>query len=83
METAIEIDLSARDRAILRAVGRGNAEFILGAEPDLLLDGRFCGDQSAAHRLVQAGLIAPAVQGDVAQRVPAQVTAAGARALPR
>lgn len=83
METSIEIHLSARDRAILRAVGSGNAEFVLGVEPDLLLDGRCCCDQSAARRLVQAGLIAPAAQGDIDQRVPAQVTAAGARALPR
>ena len=50
--------LSGRDRAILRAVAAGGAELQLGAEPDLFLDGRCCCDQTAAHYLVHAGLIA-------------------------
>jgi hypothetical protein len=75
------IRLSGRDRAILRAVTTGTAELTGGAEPDLLLDGRYCCDQSAAHRLARAGLIAPSTGCRVGQRVAAVVTAAGLRAL--
>jgi hypothetical protein len=50
MDITTAVQLSGRDRAILRAVAAGNAELAWGAEPDLLLDGRFCCDQSAAHR---------------------------------
>ena len=73
--------LSGRDRAILRAVAAGGAELALGAEPDLFLDGRCCCDQSAAHRLVRAGLIAAATLGLVGQRVAAALTRAGQQAL--
>jgi hypothetical protein len=77
MELVIGVELSARDRAILRAVANGSAELVWGAEPDLYLDGRYCCDQSAVHRLVRAGLIAPAVEGIIGQRLPAVVTTAG------
>jgi hypothetical protein len=78
--------LTRRDRAILRAVADGRAELVHGAEPDLLLDGRCCCDQIAAHRLAHAGLIAPAapvpgVLAGVGQRVPARLTPAGAAQL--
>jgi hypothetical protein len=73
--------LSGRDRAILRAVAAGGAELELGAEPDLFLDGRCCCDQSAAHRLVHAGLIIAASLGIVGQRVAAALTEAGLQAL--
>jgi hypothetical protein len=73
--------LSGRDRAILRAVAVGGAELLLGAEPDLLLRGRCCCDQPAAHRLVRAGLIAPESGGAVGQRVAARVTESGRAAL--
>ena len=73
--------LSGRDRAILRAVAAGGAELALGAEPDLFLDGRCCCDQSAAHHLVRAGLIAAATLGLVGQRVAAALTPAGQQAL--
>jgi hypothetical protein len=70
--------LTGRDRAILRAVAAGGAELIGGTVPDLLLEGRFCCDQPAAHRLAYAGLIAPAaVAGRPGQRVAATVTPAG------
>lgn len=75
------VQLSGRDRAILRAVVAGNAEFTWGAEPDLVLDGRYCCDQPAAHRLAHAGLIAPAAVCVAGQRVAATVTAAGLREL--
>ena len=73
--------LTRRDRAILRAVADGRAELVYGAEPDLLLDGRCCCDQVAAHRLAHAGLIAPLVVADVGQRVPARLTQAGSAQL--
>jgi hypothetical protein len=73
--------LSGRDRAILRAVAAGGAELALGAEPDLFLDGLCCCDQSAAHQLVRAGLIAAATLGLVGQRVAAALTDAGRLAL--
>ena len=77
MELVVDVELSVRDRAILRAVERGRAELVWGSEPDLYIDGRFCCDQSAAHRLVRAGLIAPAVEGGVGERLPAMITTAG------
>ena len=69
--------LTHRDRAILRAVAGGSAELIGGSEPDLLVDGRCCCDQMAAHRLAKAGLIAGAVPAVLGQRVPARLTSAG------
>jgi len=69
--------LSGRDRAILRAVAAGGAELCLGTEPDLFLDGRCCCDQSAAHRLVRAGLIAATTLKLVGERVAAALTPAG------
>ena len=73
--------LTRRDRAILKAVAGGRAELVFGAEPDLLLDGRCCCDQVAAHRLARAGLIAPLVVADIGQRVPAHLTPAGSAQL--
>jgi hypothetical protein len=73
--------LTGRDRAILRAVATGAAELTGGAEPDLLIEGRYCCDQDAAHRLARAGLIAPAAACAPGQRAAAVVTTAGLRAL--
>lgn len=73
--------LTHRDRAILRAVAVGTAELIVGVEPDLMLDGRCCGDQLAAHRLARAGLIAAAHPAVAGQRVLARLTAAGRHVL--
>ena len=75
------VTLSCRDRAILRAVATGGAELVAGAEPDLFLDGRCCADQSAAHRLARAGLIATAGPGAPGSRVAARLTAVGYDAL--
>jgi hypothetical protein len=77
MELVVDVELTARDRSILRAVVGGRAELVWGCEPDLYLDGRFCCDQSAVHRLVRAGLIAPASDAVVGERLPAVVTTAG------
>jgi hypothetical protein len=73
--------LTARDRAILRAVAAGGAELVCGSEPDLLIDGRCCCDQIAAHRLARAGLIGAALMAGTGERVPASLTAAGAARL--
>ncbi len=73
--------LSRRDRAILRAVAGGTAELLGGSQPDLLVDGRCCCDQMAAHRLAQAGLIAGTAPATLGQRVPARLTPAGHREL--
>jgi hypothetical protein len=88
LETSVEAipgtwtaTLTGRDRAILRAVAAGGAELLIGAEPDLLLDGRCCCDQVAAHRLAHAGLIAPTLTAGVGHRVPACLTLAGAARL--
>lgn len=81
MTAATAPALTGRDRAILRAVATGTAEIVAGAEPDLLLDGRFCCDQPAAHRLAHAGLIAPTGDVRVGQRVTAMLTVAGTRAV--
>ena len=81
MERTTTTQLSGRDRAILRAVATGGAELAWGVEPDLLLDGRYCCDQPAAHRLARAGLIAPAAACPAGQRVAATVTEAGLREL--
>jgi hypothetical protein len=79
MRTAVASELSARDRAILRAVGRGRGAFLRGAGTALEVDGRCCCDQTAAHRLVRDGLVAPGP--GTGPRVPAVLTPAGERAL--
>jgi hypothetical protein len=73
--------LTGRDRAILRAVAAGGGELLCGVEPDLLLDGRCCCDQTAVHRLARSGLIAPVGVGAVGQRVPARLTDEGTAQL--
>ena len=73
--------LSRRDLALLRATAAGRCELVCGCEPDLLVDGRWCCDQSAAHALAAAGLLAPATQALPGTRVPAALTANGRAAL--
>src|SRR5947207_8471336 len=69
--------LNHRALAMLRAVVEGRAELTCSREPDLFIDGVPCCDQFAAHGLAHDGLIEPAYAGDLGQRVPATVTAAG------
>ena len=75
------LQLSCRERAILRAVAGGGAELTAGAEPDLFLDGRCCADQSAAHRLARAGLIVTTAPGAPGSRAAARLTTVGQDAL--
>ena len=53
--------LSHRDLALLRATAAGRCELICGCQPDLLIEGRWCCDQTAAHQLAAAGLLGPGV----------------------
>lgn len=81
MTSSRHAPLSHRDRAILRAVDSGRTELVLGAEPDLYVDGLCCSDQFAAHCLAHAGLIIAAGPGTPGQRVPARLTMAGRASL--
>lgn len=73
--------LTGRDRSVLAAVALGRAEMSCSCEPDLFIDGLCCCDQSAAHDLVRAGLIAPVMTVAPGTRVVAVLTQAGADAL--
>ncbi len=77
MDTRLDVELSHRDRAILRAVADGSAELLVGAEPDLFVEGRCCTDQLAVHRLARAGLIVATAPASPGQRVTARLTVAG------
>ena len=70
--------MTARDRAILRAVGVGRGELVCGCESHLLVDGLHVCDQDT-HAL--AGLIAPAIPGQPGMRVLAVLTDAGRQTL--
>jgi hypothetical protein len=73
--------LNHRALAMLRAVVAGRAELSCSQEPDLFVDGVPCCDQFTAHVLAHDGLIEPAFTGQLGQRVPAALTAAGLAAL--
>lgn len=70
--------MNGRDRQILRAVLIGRAVLDCGC---LRIDGCWCSDQIAARRLVDNGLIAPAVPGRPGMTVLAVLTDAGRREL--
>lgn len=74
------VQLNRRERATLRAVGRGRAEITCSAEPDLFIDGLACCDQFTAHRLAHLRLVIPLRSGRIGERVPALLTEA-ARAV--
>ncbi|HVL85490.1 MAG TPA: hypothetical protein VM367_14555 [Pseudonocardia sp.] len=73
------MELTGRDRALLRAVGSGRCSLLGGCEPLLLIDGLACADSGAARRLVRAGLIAPPAPGR--HLGPAELTPTGAAVL--
>jgi hypothetical protein len=72
---------SYRDLALLRAVAAGRAQITRSRVPDLFVDGIACCDQIAAGRLARSGLIEPSVPAVLGERVPARLTALGARVL--
>lgn len=67
--------------SMLNAVASGRAELVCSCEPDLIVDGLCCCDQYTAHRLSEVGLIRPAMSGRIGDRVPAELTESGFRAL--
>jgi hypothetical protein len=80
--TSAQLDgLNHRALAMLRAVDAGRAELSCSLEPDLFIDGVPCCDQFTAHALAHDGLIEPAYSGDIGERVPATLTAAGLAAI--
>jgi hypothetical protein len=54
------LNLTGRDRALLRAVAAGRCDIALTGTPDLRVDGRWFCDQPRAHALLAAGLLARA-----------------------
>ena len=77
----VEMELSGRARAMLRAVAAGRAEVTGGVEPDLYVDGLPCCDQMATHDLVHAGLLRPSQPTSFGLRVCAELTDDGRAAL--
>lgn len=75
------LNLTARHRAMLRAVAAGRAELTCSRVPDLIVDGRCCCDHTASADLVTLGLVTAAAPGALGARVPARLTAAGAAVL--
>ncbi len=78
MTAPVATALSRRTLSLLRAVRVGRAELVCGCVPHLLVDGLHVCDMDT---LALAGLIAPAIPGQVGMRVLATLTDAGARAL--
>lgn len=60
MQDITTVELSYRDRALLRAVAAGDCELSDRCGPVLTIGGRCCCDQFAAPRLTRYGLIDPA-----------------------
>lgn len=51
------LNLTGRDRALLRAVAAGRCHITPTGVPDLRVDGRWFCDQPRAHALLTAGLL--------------------------
>jgi hypothetical protein len=69
------VNLTGRDRALLRAVAAGRCDIAPTGVPNLRVDGRWFCDQPRAHTLLAAGLIARALGAT------AMLTRAGRTAL--
>jgi hypothetical protein len=54
----LNLNLTGRDRALLRAVAAGRCDIAPTGIPDLRVDGRWFCDQPRAHVLLAAGLMA-------------------------
>jgi hypothetical protein len=79
--TVTSFPLSARARAILRAVAEGRTEMSDSCEPDMFVDGLACCDQTLAHSLIHAGLVHPAHASQRPGRRPVALTRRGFEAL--
>lgn len=76
--TVAPFPVTARGRAMLRAVAEGRAEMSDSCEPDMFVDGLACCDQALAHALNHAGLVQPAPAARRPGRCPAALTRLGA-----
>ena len=74
------VSLTARNRALLRAVATGRCDLVGGVASEIRVDGRWYCDQARAHVLVAAGLLT-ALRTSGKERGPAQLTMARRRAL--
>jgi hypothetical protein len=77
------LNLTGRDRALLRAVAAGRCDITATGVPDLRVDGRWFCDQPRAHALLAAGLIARAGAGARGAPTAVLLTRAGRAALDR
>ncbi|HEY3262664.1 MAG TPA: hypothetical protein VGJ95_20775 [Pseudonocardiaceae bacterium] len=73
--------MTARLRAILRAVAQGRAELSGSCQPDLYVDGLTCSDQPLVHTMVRAGLIRRLTTSQAMGLSVAALTARGRQAL--
>jgi hypothetical protein len=93
--SAMNMALTTRHLAMLRAVAAGRAELTCSRIPDLYVDGRCCTDHTASALLITAGLIDGATDNRATDnratdrgrgipttgRVPARLTPAGTALL--
>lgn len=73
--------MTSRHFAILNAVAAGQGEITHSCEPDLYVGGRCVCDHDAVRVVVRAGLVGPAMDGLLGQRVPARLTEQGRAVL--
>ena len=78
MTAPVDTALSRRALSLLRAVRAGHGQLVCGCVPHLLVDGLHVCDMDT---LALAGLIGPAIPGQVGMRVLARLTDAGTQAL--
>ncbi len=76
----IATNLTARHRAMLRAVADGRGELLSGRHPTLSVDGRWC-DFAATNDLVEHDLVRPAWPAPFGAVAPAVLTTVGLAAL--
>jgi hypothetical protein len=71
--TTVRVQLTNRDRAVLKAVAEGRCQVSHGHGTPLVIDGFCCSDQFVGPRLASAGLISVAGTAPA----PARLTAIG------
>lgn len=76
----IATNLTARHRAMLRAIADGRGRLLSGRHPTLSVDGLWC-DFTATNELVGNDLVRPAWPGPVGAAAPAVLTRDGAAVL--
>lgn len=76
----IATNLTARHRAMLRAIADGRGRLLTGRHPTLSVDGRWC-DFTATNDLVRDDLVRPAWPAPTGTIAPAVLTQGGAAML--